>query len=133
MIVLFACVENSCRSQIAEALAKKISPHKSNFYSAGSKPSGIINPIAIKLLKSQGVYLTDHRSKDVSEFINIKIDYLILMGCGGQCPNIVAEERIEWDIPDPKDMEEPEFLNVIENIRGKVKKLIKTIDNEHSL
>ena len=133
MIVLFACVENSCRSQIAEALAKKISPHKSNFYSAGSKPSGIINPMAIKLLKSQGVYLTDHRSKDVSEFININIDYLILMGCGDQCPNIVAEERIEWDIPDPKDMEEPEFLNVIENIRGKVKKLIKTIDNEHSL
>ena len=133
MIVLFACVENSCRSQIAEALAKKISPHKFKFYSAGSKPSGIINPMAIKLLKSQGVYLFDHRSKDVSEFINIKIDYLILMGCGDQCPNIVAEERIEWDIPDPKDMEEPEFLSVIENIRGKVKKLIQTIDNEHSL
>ena len=133
MIVLFACVENSCRSQIAEAFAKKISPHKFDFYSAGSKPSGIINPMAIKLLKSQGVYLIDHRSKDVSEFINIKIDYLILMGCGDQCPNIIAEERIEWDIPDPKDMEEPEFLNVIENIEGKVKKLIKTIDNEHSL
>ena len=133
MIVLFACVENSCRSQIAEAFAKKISPHKFDFYSAGSKPSGIINPLAIKLLKSQGVYLTDHRSKDVSEFINIKIDYLILMGCGDQCPNIVAKERVEWDIPDPKDMEEPEFLNVIENIRGKVKKLIKTIENEHSL
>ena len=133
MIVLFACVENSCRSQIAEALAKKISPHRFNFYSAGSKPSGIINPMAIKLLKSQGVHLTDHRSKDVSEFINIRIDYLILMGCGDQCPNIVAEERIEWDIPDPKDMEEPEFLNVIENIRDKVKKLIKTIDNGYSL
>ena len=133
MIVLFACVENSCRSQIAEALAKKISPHRFDFYSAGSKPSGIINPMSIKLLKSQGVSLTDHRSKDVSEFINIRIDYLILMGCGDQCPNIVADERIEWDIPDPKDMEEPEFLNVIENIRGKVKKLIKTIDNEHSL
>ena len=133
MIVLFACVENSCRSQIAEALAKKISPHKSNFYSAGSKPSGIINPMAIKLLKSQGVYLTDHRSKDVSEFINIKIDYLILMGCGDQCPNIVAEERIEWDIPDPKDMEKSEFLKVIEKIRCEVQKLIGTIYIEHSL
>ena len=133
MKVLFACVENSCRSQIAEALAKIISPYKFDFYSAGSKPSGIINPMAIKLLNSQGVYLTDQRSKDVSEFINIKIDYLILMGCGDECPNLVAEKRIEWDIPDPKNMEEPEFLNVIENIEGKVKKLIKTIDNEHSL
>ena len=133
MIVLFACVENSCRSQIAEAFAKKISPHKFDFYSEGSKPSGIINPMVIKLLKSQGVYLTDQRSKDISEFINIKIDYLILMGCGDECPNLVAEKRIEWDISDPKDMEEPEFLNVIENIGGKVEKLIKTIDNEHSL
>ena len=127
MIVLFACVENSCRSQIAEALAKKISPHKSNFYSAGSKPSGIINPMAIKLLKSQGVYLTDHRSKDVSEFINIKIDYLILMGCGDQCPNIVAEERIEWDIPDPKDMDEKDFRKVIMEIEKKVLELICSI------
>ena len=133
MKVLFACIENSCRSQIAEALAKKNSPHKFNFYSAGSKPSGVINPMAIKLLKSQGVYLTDHRSKNLSEFINIKIDYLILMGCGDECPNLVAEKRIEWDIPDPKDMEESEFLNVIENIGGKVKELIKTIDNERSL
>ena len=133
MIVLFACVENSCRSQIAEALAKKISPNKFDFYSAGSKPSGIINPMAIKLLNSQGVYYTDQRSKDVSEFINIKIDYLILMGCGDQCPNIVAEERIEWDIPDPKDMKEIEFLNVIENIRDKVQELIETIYNEYSL
>ena len=127
MIVLFACVENSCRSQIAEALAKKISPHKSNFYSAGSKPSGIINPMAIKLLKSQGVYLTDHRSKGVSEFINIRIDYLILMGCGDQCPNIVAEERIEWDIPDPKDMDEKDFRKVIMEIEKKVLELICSI------
>ena len=133
MKVLFACVENSCRSQIAEALAKNISPSKVDFYSAGSKPSGIINPIATKLLNSQEVYLTDHKSQNISEFVNVKIDYLILMGCGDQCPNLVANERVEWDIPDPKDMEEPEFLNVIEKIRGKVQKLIETIYNEHSL
>ena len=133
MKVLFACVENSCRSQIAEALAKSISPSKVDFYSAGSKPSGIINPTATKLLNSQEVYLTDHKSQNISEFVNVKIDYLILMGCGDQCPNLVANERVEWDIPDPKDMEEPEFLNVIEKIRGKVQKLIETIYNEHSL
>ena len=133
MKVLFACVENSCRSQIAEALAKNISPSKVDFYSAGSKPSGIINPTATKLLNSQEVYLTDHKSQNISEFVNVKIDYLILMGCGDQCPNLVANEIVEWDIPDPKDMEEPEFLNVIEKIRGKVQKLIETIYNEHSL
>ena len=89
--------------------------------------------MAIKLLNSQGVYLTDQRSKDVSEFINIKIDYLVLMGCGDQCPNLVAEKRIEWDIPDPKDMEKSEFLKVIEKIRCEVQKLIEAIYIEHSL
>ena len=133
MKILFACIENSCRSQIAEALAKNISNGKIDSYSAGSKPSGVVNPMAIKLLHSQGVHLKDHKSKHISEFTNIKIDYLILMGCGDQCPNIAAERRIEWDIPDPKDMKEIEFLNVIENIRDKVQELIETIYNEYSL
>ena len=133
MKILFACNENSCRSQIAEALAKNISQGKIEFYSAGSKPSGVVNPMAIKLLSAQGVDLPDHESKHVSNFEGIKIDYLILMGCGDKCPNLVADERIEWDIPDPKDMEKSEFLKVIEKIRREVQKLIGTIYSEHSL
>ena len=133
MIVLFACIENSCRSQIAEALGKNISQDKIEFYSAGSKPSGVVNPMAIKLLSSQGEHLLDHKSKHVSDFEGIKIDYLILMGCGDECPNLVADERIEWDIPDPKDMEKSEFLKVIEKIRCEVQKLINDIYIEHSL
>ena len=133
MKILFACIENSCRSQIAEALAKNISQGEIKFYSAGSKPSGVVNPMAIKLLRSQGVHLSDHKSKHVSDFEGIKIDYLILMGCGDECPNLVADKRIEWDIPDPKDMEKSEFLKVIEKIRCEVQKLIETIYIEHSL
>lgn len=133
MKILFACNENSCRSQIAEALAKNISQGKIEFYSAGSKPSGVVNPMAIKLLSTQGVDLSDLKSKHVSNFEGIKIDYLILMGCGDKCPNLVADERIEWDIPDPKDMEKSEFLKVIEKIRREVQKLIGTIYSEHSL
>ena len=133
MKILFACTENSCRSQIAEALANNISQGKIDFYSAGSNPSGVVNPTAIKLLRAQGVDLSDHKSKHVSNFEGIKIDYLILMGCGDKCPNLVADERIEWDIPDPKDMEKSEFLKVIEKIRREVQKLIGTIYSEHSL
>ena len=127
MKILFACNENSCRSQIAEALAKNISQGKIEFYSAGSKPSGVLNPMAIKLLRAQGVDLSDHKSKHVSNFEGIKIDYLILMGCGDLCPSLVADERIEWDIPDPKDMGRSEFLKVIKKIRREVQKLIGTI------
>ena len=77
--------------------------------------------------------MISHKSKNVSEFENIKIDYLISMGCGDLCPNVFADKRIEWNIPDPKNMNESEFQDVIENIRGKVIKLIDTIYNEHSL
>ena len=77
MKILFACIENSCRSQIAEALSKNISQGEIKFYSAGSKPSGVVNPMAIKLLSSQGVHLLDHKSQHVSDFEGIKIDYLI--------------------------------------------------------
>ena len=133
MKILFACNENSCRSQIAEALAKNISQGKIEFYSAGSKPSGVVNPMTIKLLRALGVDLSNHKSKHVSNFEGIKIDYLILMGCGDKCPNLVADKRIEWDIPDPKDMEKSEFLKVIEKIRREVQKLIGTIYSEHSL
>ena len=55
------------------------------------------------------------------------------MGCGDECPNLVADKRIEWDIPDPKDMEKSEFLKVIEKIRCEVQKLIEAIYIEHSL
>ena len=133
MKILFACNENSCRSIIAEALAKNISQGKIEFYSAGSKPSGVVNPMTIKLLRALGVDLSNHKSKHVSNFEGIKIDYLILMGCGDKCPNLVADKRIEWDIPDPKDMEKSEFLKVIEKIRREVQKLIGTIYSEHSL
>ena len=133
MKILFACIENSCRSQIAEALAKNISKGKIDCYSAGSKPSGVVNPMAMKLLHSQGVHLTDHKSKHLSEFEGVKIDYLVLMGCGEECPNLVADKKIDWDIPDPKDMENSEFLKVIKKIRGEVQKLITTIYIEHSL
>ena len=127
MIVLFACIENSCRSQIAEALGKNISQGKIEFYSAGSKPSGVVNPMAVKLLRAQGVDLSDHKSKHVSNFEGIKIDYLILMGCGDECPNLIADKRIEWDIPDPKDMDEKDFRKVIMEIEKKVLELICSI------
>lgn len=133
MKVLFSCVENSCRSQIAEALAKKFTNQGIDFLSGGSEPSGVVNPMAIKLLRSEGINLISHKSKNVSEFENIKIDYLISMGCGDLCPNVLANKRIEWNIPDPKNMNESEFQDVIENIRGKVLRLIDTIYNEHSL
>ena len=124
--ILFVCIENSCRSQIAEAFAKFYSNSSLKVMSAGSKPSGSVNPIAIKLMSELGHELTGHYSKSVETVIDC-VDYLISMGCGDSCPNIKAEERIEWNIPDPKEMSEIESKEVIGLIDKNVQSLIKNL------
>lgn len=124
--IIFVCVENSCRSQIAEAFAKIYSKGRLKVMSAGSKPSGSINPKAIKLMSELGHELTGHYSKSV-ETVSEDIDYLITMGCGDSCPTLKAIKRIEWDIPDPKDMNERDFKEVIGLIDQKVRDLIRNI------
>ena len=103
--ILFLCVENSCRSQIAEAFAKRYSDLSFEFLSAGSSPSGVVNSRAIELMTEFGYDLSDHFSKSVDE-INNEVDILISMGCGDSCPYLAASERLEWDIPDPKNMKD---------------------------
>ena len=124
--ILFLCVENSCRSQIAEAFAKRYSDLSLEFLSAGSSPSGVVNSRAIVLMNEFGYDLSDHFSKSVDE-INNEVDILISMGCGDSCPYLAASERLEWDIPDPKNMKDKEFKLVIKSIEKKVKALIKEI------
>ena len=124
--ILFVCVENSCRSQIAEAFAKLHSKSSLNIISAGSNPSGSVNPKAIELMDKLGYELTNHYSKSVETVIE-NVDYLVSMGCGDSCPNVSAKDRIDWDIPDPKDMNDKEFKEVIALIDKQVQNLIKNI------
>ena len=124
--ILFVCIENSCRSQIAEAYANLYSNSKYQVISAGSNPSGSINPTAMKLMSELGHKMAGQYSKSV-DTVAQNVDYLISMGCGDSCPNVKAVERIEWNIPDPKDMNEEEFKEVIDLIDKNVQSLIKNI------
>mgnify|MGYP001210979360 FL=1 len=124
--ILFLCIENSCRSQIAEAFANAYSYSANKIISAGSNPSGEVNPTAIKLMGKIGHNISDHSSKSVNE-IKEEIDILISMGCGDSCPQLSAKKRLEWDIPDPKKMKEDEFMEVIKLIDKKVKKFIENL------
>lgn len=125
--VLFVCVENSCRSQMAEAFARMhgrgvVEPH-----SAGSLPSGRVNPKAIESLAEVGYDLTTHRSKSVSESIHVEYDVVVTMGCGDACPMVRGKMREDWNIPDPKGMPTHEFKVVRNLIESKVKELIRKV------
>src|SRR3954463_15619096 len=102
--VLFVCIENSCRSQIAEGYARKWGGDLIEPWSAGSKASGKINPTAIELMKEAGVDLNRQSSKSLSDLPKTSWDYVITMGCGDACPFVPSQKKEDWGIPDPKHL-----------------------------
>lgn len=113
---------------MSQAFAKIHGQGNVEAYSAGSKPSGTINPKAIAAMKELGYDLSTHESKSLMEIERYApFDAVITMGCGDSCPWIPAKKVIEWDVPDPKHMEPQEFNKVRDYIDEKVKELLKTI------
>jgi arsenate reductase (thioredoxin) len=126
--LLFVCVENSNRSQMSQAFAKIIGGENVEAYSAGSKPSGIVNPKAIAAMKELGYDLSIHDSKSLDEVKAFApFDAVVTMGCGDACPWMPAKQFIDWQIPDPKHMEPQQFNEVRDFIKGKVQELIKDL------
>jgi protein-tyrosine-phosphatase len=119
--LLFVCIENSNRSQMAQAFAKMFGGDNVEAYSAGSKPSGKINPKAIESMKELGYDLSLHESKSLNDIYKGTYDYVVTMGCGDACPWVPAKNRLDWQIPDPRDMPRDEFRKVRDLIAEKVK------------
>jgi protein-tyrosine-phosphatase len=126
--VLFVCVENSNRSQIAEAFARMHGAGRVEAASAGSRPSGMVNPKAVAAMKELGYDLTEHRSKGLDDFNGRNIDVAVTMGCGDECPLVLAGQRVDWKIPDPRDMTPEEFRGVRDLIERKVKDLLAILE-----
>lgn len=122
--VLFVCVENSCRSQMAEGFARKLSAGALEPASAGSRPSGVVNPKAIASMAEIGADISTHDSKSLDDAEGANWDYVITMGCGDACPNVQSTHREDWDLPDPKAMAPEEFARVRDEIGARVRDLI---------
>jgi arsenate reductase len=129
--VLFLCVANSCRSQMAEGLLRHYYGDKFEAYSAGSKAT-FVHPLAIEVMKEIGVDISNHRSKLVSEFFGQSFDYVITV-CGDSskstCPMFIGEvkrETLHWNFPDPAEAEGSleEKLAVFRQVRDEIKKKI---------
>ncbi|MEO6489259.1 MAG: arsenate reductase ArsC [Ferruginibacter sp.] len=126
--ILFVCIENSNRSQMSESFAKIYGGSTVEAYSAGSDPSGIINPKAIIAMSEFGYDLSKHKSKSLNDVKQYApFDAVVTMGCGDACPWMPARQFIDWEIPDPKNMEPPEFNKVREVIKENVIQLLKEI------
>jgi len=124
--VLFVCVENSNRSQMAEAFARLHGGDKIEALSAGSRPSGQINPKAIRFMAELGYDLTTHASKSLDE-IDGDFDAVVTMGCGDKCPWLPAKCREDWALPDPKEMDDDGYRAVRDEIDERVRTLLAAL------
>jgi protein-tyrosine-phosphatase len=126
--ILFVCIENSNRSQMSQAFAKILGGDVIEAYSAGSKPSGIVNPKAIAAMAELGYDLSKHDSKNLDEVKAFApFDAVVTMGCGDACPWMPAKQFMDWQIPDPKHMEPKEFNEVRDFIKTKVEELLNAL------
>lgn len=126
--ILFVCIENSNRSQMSQAFARIHGGERIEAYSAGSKPSGVVNPKAIAAMAELGYDLNTHNSKSLQEVEQFApFDAVVTMGCGDACPWMPAKKFIDWQIPDPKHMEPAQFNEVRNLISAKVKELVDSL------
>ena len=125
--LLFACVENSNRSQVAEAFARIHGGENIEAYSAGSQPSGEVNQKAIAAMREVGYDLSKHKSKSLEDIPQVEYDFVATMGCGDACPFVRAKQRENWQIPDPKNLPPAGFNEVRDLIEQKVRDALSTL------
>jgi len=112
---------------MAEAFARIHGGRSVEAFSAGSNPSGQINPKAIEAMRPIGYDLSNHISKSLSELPNVEFDFVATMGCGDACPNVRALWREDWNIPDPKDLSDAEFRGVRDKIEDRVIRVLREL------
>jgi arsenate reductase (thioredoxin) len=125
--VLFVCVENSNRSQMAEAFARIHGGAAVEAWSAGSRPSGTVNPKALRFMAEIGYDLGRHRSKSLQDIAGLEFDAVVTMGCGDSCPWVPARRREDWALADPRDMDDDGYRQVRDDIGRRVKALLESL------
>ena len=130
--VLFVCVENAGRSQMAEAFFRKFTKYEFNVISAGTIPSTKLNPIVVQVMEEIGIDMTSQSPKTISNSMIDDSFKTVNMGCMDKklCPSLFVKDIIDWNIPDPKEKTIEEVREIRDHIKSEVLNLIKLIDDE---
>lgn len=124
--VLFVCVENANRSQMAQAFAQRFGGDAIEALSAGSRPSGVVNPKAIRAMGELGIDLSSHASKSLDD-IDGEFDVVVTLGCGDRCPWVPASRREDWAVADPRHLDERGYREVRDDIAARVRALLASL------
>jgi len=128
--VLFVCVENAGRSQMAEAFFRKFTPKDINVSSAGTTPSSHLNPIVIQVMKEIGIDMVNQQPKILSNSMIENSSKTVNMGCMDKesCPSLFVKDVLNWNISDPKEKSLNEVREIRDKIKSEVLNLIKSLE-----
>jgi len=131
--ILFVCVENAGRSQMAEAFFRKYAPDKFHVLSAGTTPSSQLNPIVIQVMKEIGIDMVNQQPKTLSNSMIENSFKIINMGCMDKesCPSLFVKDALDWNISDPKGKSIDEVREIRNNIKSEVINLIKSLEGKN--
>lgn len=132
--VLFACVGNSARSQMAEGFARAFGGARLEARSGGSRPLGHVLPEAIQVMREKGIDISRQPSQGFDEpWTRASCDLVVTMGCGDDaCPAFIGKRIVDWDLPDPKGRPLGEFRAVRDEIERRVRELLATLPKDAS-
>ena len=123
--VIFACVHNAGRSQIAAAFLKEMAdPARVEAVSAGTQPGDRVHPEVVAVMREVGVDLSDKRPQRLTQALSEGASLLITMGCGDECPYVPGLERADWPFRDPKGLPISDVRAIRDEIRDRVADLI---------
>ena len=104
--------------------------HRVSAFSVGSKPSGQVDPRTLQFMAEKGIELSQRRSKGLNDLPpDVTWDWIVTMGCGDACPWLPARHRLDWDLPDPKKLDDADFRAVRDRIEHMVRELIANAAN----
>jgi arsenate reductase len=123
--VLFVCVENAGRSQMAEAFAKKYGKDKIEAFSAGNKPAEKVNPLVVEVMKEKGIDISTNKPKLLTYQMAQDADLIVTMGCNEQgiCPGPFFKPTVDWKLEDPKGKP----IEKVRDIRDEIERRVKTL------
>ena len=130
--VLFVCVHNAGRSQMAEGFFRRYAPKGYATLSAGTKPVSEINPLAIQVMKELGIDISNQKSKDLTEDMIRNATTVVNMGCmdNNFCPTVYIPRVIDWGLEDPKDKPIEKVREIRDEIERRVKQLAAELNKQ---
>ena len=128
--ILFVCVENAGRSQMAEAFFRKFAPKRFNVSSAGTTPSSQLHPLVVQVMKEIGIDMVSQQPKLLSDSMIEHSSKTVNMGCVDKesCPSLFVKDVLDWNISDPKEKSLDEVRIIRDKIKSEVMNLIKTLE-----